>query len=79
MTTKTEPYPALTMPAFTGHPMQGDVVVVEKPEIRGQFSGGQTEAVAYDQLLPTTPLDTLPIFKNAFAFYQFAIDDQTLT
>lgn len=78
ITTKTEPYPALTMPAFTGHPLEGNVVVVEKPEFRVQFVDGQAEVVAYDNLLPDTPLDVLPIFKNAFPFYQFAIDDETL-
>ena len=78
ITNKTEPYPALTMPAFTGHPLEGNVVVVEKPEFRVQFAGGQAEVVPYDRLLPETPLDALPIFKNAFPFYQFAIDDDTL-
>jgi hypothetical protein len=79
ITNKTEPYPALTMPAFTGHPLEGNVVVVEKPEFRVQFADGQAEVVQYDALLPETPLDALPIFKNAFPFYQFAIDDQTLS
>jgi hypothetical protein len=78
ITNKTEPYPALTMPTFPGHPVEGDVVEVEKPEFRVQFAGGQAEVVPYDALLPETPLDVLPIFKNAFPFYQFAIDDQTL-
>ena len=76
--TKSEPYPALTMPAFTGHPVDGDVVVVEKPEFRVQFAGGHAEVVAYETLLPETPLDALPIFKNAFPFYEFAIDHETL-
>jgi hypothetical protein len=79
ITNKTEPYPALTMPAFTGHPLEGNVVVVEKPEFRVQFAGGQPEVLPYDTLLPQTPLDALPIFKNAFPFYQFAIDDETLS
>lgn len=78
ITTKAEPYPALTLPAFTGHPLEGNVVVVEKPEFRVQFVDGQAELVPYDSLLPDTPLDALPIFKNAFPFYQFAIDDETL-
>jgi hypothetical protein len=78
MTTKAEPYPALTMPAFTGHPLEDNVVVVEKPEFRVQFVDGHAEVVPYDSLLPETPLDALPIFKNAFPFYQFAIDDETL-
>jgi hypothetical protein len=76
--TKTEPYPALTMPAFTGHPVEGNLVVVEKPEFRVQFVGEPPEVVPYDTVLPETPLDALPIFKNAFPFYQFAIDDETL-
>ena len=78
ITAKTEPYPALTLPAFTGHPLEGNVVVVEKPEFRMQFADGHAEVIPYDSLLPDTPLDTLPIFKNAFPFYQFAIDDETL-
>jgi hypothetical protein len=75
---KIEPYPALTMPAFNGHPLEANVVVVEKPEFRVQFADAQAEVVRYDDLLPPTPLDGLPIFKNAFPFYEFAIDQDTL-
>lgn len=73
-----EPYPALTMPAFYGHPLDANVVVVEKPEFRVQFADAQSEVIRYDDLLPKTPLDALPIFKNAFPFYEFAIDHDTL-
>jgi hypothetical protein len=73
-----EPYPALTMPSFTGHPLEGNVLVVEKPEFRVQFAGDQAEVVRYESLLPETPLDALPIFKNAFPFYDFVIDEDTL-
>jgi hypothetical protein len=73
-----EPYPALTMPTFTGHPLEGDIILVEKPEFRVQFASGQAEVVPYESFLPETPLDALPIFKNAFPFYDFAIDADTL-
>lgn len=75
---KIEPYPALTMPAFNGHPLETNVLVVEKPEFQVQFADGQAEVVGYQDLLPRTPLDALPIFKNVFPFYDFAIDDDTL-
>jgi hypothetical protein len=78
ITEKIEPYPALTMPAFNGHPLETNVLVVESPEFRVQFADGQAEVVGYQDLLPHTPLDALPIFKNAFPFYDFAIDDDTL-
>jgi hypothetical protein len=74
----SEPYPALAMPAFSGRPLQGNVLVVEKPEFRVQFADRKVEVVRYESLLPDTPLDTLSIFKNAFPFYHFSIDDDTL-
>jgi hypothetical protein len=75
---KTEPYPALIMPGFNGHPLETDVIVVEKPQFRVQFADQQAQVIEYDELLPQTPLDALPIFKNAFPFYDFAIDHETL-
>jgi hypothetical protein len=78
MAKSIEPYPALIMPAFYGHPVAANVVVVEKPEFRVQFADAQAEVVPYNELLPQTPLDALPIFKNAFPFYEFAIDQDTL-
>jgi hypothetical protein len=73
-----EPYPAMMLPGFPGNPAHGDVLEVEKPVFRVQFSDGQAELVPFDSVLPGSPLDPLPIFKNAFPFNDFHVEPDTL-
>jgi hypothetical protein len=75
---KTEPYPALTMPAFPGQPLKGNMLVLEKPVFRVQFAGRESEVVPYQTLLPKSPVDNLSIFKNAFPVDGPANDPGTL-
>ena len=61
-----EPYPALIMPSFPGHPLHDGVLVHTEPAIGIRFTDGRTTSVPFNTILPPSPLDSSSVFRAGF-------------
>lgn len=62
-----EPYPALTMPSFAGHPDPNGMISAKSGTAEVEFSDGSVEEIDLKQLLPSTKVRTghvLRAFEN---------------
>lgn len=75
--TNTEPYPALTMPAFAGHPGQDGFVAFEEAIATVKFADGETEEVDIDRILPESRIISEPIFRKQFGTVESINDPET--
>jgi hypothetical protein len=61
-----EPYPALLMPGFAGHPLDGTVLQLTRPDVTVQFADGRTTAVPATQILPAALVVTGSVLDRTF-------------
>jgi hypothetical protein len=52
--TKVEPYPALTMPSFAGHPTEEGWIERSVPFVEVEFADGSKEVAPFASVLPKT-------------------------
>lgn len=55
---KREPYPALTMPSFAGHPNESGVIERSEASVEVDFVDGRVQPVDFISLLPPTKVLT---------------------
>lgn len=55
---KREPYPALTMPSFAGHPNESGVIERNEASVEVDFADGRVQPVDFISLLPPTKVLT---------------------
>lgn len=74
---RSEPYPAMAMPAFAGSPDRGGVVEKTVYSVEVEFAGGRTQHVEISRLLPPSRLSTSHILR-AFEDEDVLNDSETI-
>src|SRR4051812_3673146 len=76
---KAEPYPALTMPSFAGHPSESGSIEMKEPAVEVRFVDGHTRSIPFESILPpSTTVLSGPVFSTAFAGDDFVADPETV-
>lgn len=74
---KREPYPALAMPSFAGHPNQSGVIERNEPSVEVRFADGRTKPVELLSLLPPTKVLTGHVLR-AFGDDEILAEPETV-
>ncbi|QZT58430.1 hypothetical protein [Mycolicibacterium austroafricanum] len=75
---RTEMYPALTMPPFPGHPLEGSTVTQRmKPSFVAHFRDGTSETVSYEKVTPARENGLPTVFPEGLLDHERATDPRT--